>query len=83
MIFGFWGGWMQHNQCKRSQDILGGLAMVLPKAPGCLEAIPSLPELLKLLRALPPLPAPSLPDQTQLFEVHRDNNSPGQSRELT
>lgn len=33
--------------------------------------------------ALPSLLAPSLPDQTQLFEVHRDNNAPRQSRELT
>lgn len=74
---------MQHNPCKRSQDILGGFALVLPMAPGCLEAIPSLSELLKALRALPALPAPSLPGQTQLSEVHRDNNSLRQSRELS
>lgn len=74
---------MKHNPCKKSQDILGGFALVFPMAPGCLEAIPSLPELLKVLRALPALPAPSLPGQTQLSEVHRDNNSLRQSRELS
>lgn len=68
IICGFWGGWIQHNLCKRFQDILGGLALVLPRLPGG-NSFP--------LRALKTAENVPIPDQIQLLRsmeiiIHAD-----------